>query len=100
MQGDHKKLIREMGAASNVLLKNSGVLPLDTKKVKSIALVGSDIKNGASAVNNATSCADHGCSDGHLAQGWVSNQTKSQRMSNVSNLLAFTRDLVLLISPI
>lgn len=48
MQADHKKLVREMGAASNVLLKNSGVLPLDTKKVKSVALVGSDIKNGAS----------------------------------------------------
>ncbi|KAI8639283.1 glycoside hydrolase superfamily [Parasitella parasitica] len=72
VQADHKKLVRSMGAASNVLLKNSGVLPLDTKKVKSIALVGSDIKNGASAINDATTCADHGCSDGHLAQGWGS----------------------------
>ncbi|CAO0795662.1 unnamed protein product [Mucor circinelloides] len=72
VQANHKKLVREMGAASNVLLKNSGVLPLDTKKVKSVALVGSDIKNGASAVNDATTCADHGCSDGHLAQGWGS----------------------------
>ena len=46
VQADHKKLVRSMGAASNVLLKNSGVLPL-SKNVKSVALIGSDIKNGA-----------------------------------------------------
>lgn len=45
VQGDHKKLIREMGAASSVLLKNSGILPL-SDKVKSVALIGSNIKAG------------------------------------------------------
>lgn len=43
VQKNHKKLVREMGAASTVLLKNSGILPLG-KSIKSIALVGSDIK--------------------------------------------------------
>lgn len=43
VQRNHKKIVREIAAASTVLLKNSGILPLD-KKVKSIALVGSDIK--------------------------------------------------------
>lgn len=46
VQRDHKKLARSMAAASNVLLKNSGILPL-SKKVQSIALVGSGIKVSA-----------------------------------------------------
>ncbi|CAO0790070.1 unnamed protein product [Mucor circinelloides] len=71
VQADHKKLVREMGAASSVLLKNSGILPL-SNKVKSVALIGSDIKAGPAAVNNDTICADHGCDIGHLAQGWGS----------------------------
>ncbi|KAL9550982.1 hypothetical protein MBANPS3_004484 [Mucor bainieri] len=71
VQADHKKLVREMGAASSVLLKNSGILPL-SDKVKSVALIGSDIKNGPAAVNDATICSDHKCDIGHLAQGWGS----------------------------
>jgi beta-glucosidase len=44
VQADHGKLVRELGAASTVLLKNTeGVLPL-SKSTKTIALVGSDIK--------------------------------------------------------
>lgn len=43
VQANHKVLVREMGAASSVLLKNSGILPL-SKKVRSIAVIGSDSK--------------------------------------------------------
>ncbi|KAJ7702117.1 glycoside hydrolase superfamily [Mycena olivaceomarginata] len=43
VQADHFKLIREIGAASTVLLKNTGnALPLRVKNLKRIAIVGSD----------------------------------------------------------
>ncbi|KAI8086821.1 glycoside hydrolase superfamily [Gilbertella persicaria] len=69
VQGDHYKLAREMAAASTVLLKNDGVLPIDKKKIKSAALIGSGIKKNPNGIN---SCEDHGCLIGHLAQGWGS----------------------------
>ncbi|KAG8812312.1 hypothetical protein FRC17_002082, partial [Serendipita sp. 399] len=67
VQGDHASLIRQIGAASHVLLKNSGTLPL--KKPRSIAIIGSD-----AAVNPAgpNACADRGCNIGTLAMGWGS----------------------------
>ncbi|KAI9356591.1 glycoside hydrolase family 3 protein [Zopfochytrium polystomum] len=41
VQGDHKKVIRDVGAASAILLKNAdGVLPVTSKKYKTIALIG------------------------------------------------------------
>ena len=43
VQADHYKLVREMGAASTVLLKNDGILPV--KSVKSVAFIGSDAAN-------------------------------------------------------
>ncbi|KAG1433905.1 hypothetical protein G6F56_014476 [Rhizopus delemar] len=43
VQADHYKLVREMGAASSVLLKNDGILPV--KSVKSLAFIGSDAAN-------------------------------------------------------
>jgi beta-glucosidase len=43
VQSDHYKLVREMGAASTVLLKNDGILPL--KSLKSVAFIGSDAAN-------------------------------------------------------
>ena len=57
VQADHKNLIRQIGAASTVLLKNkNSALPL--KKPRTLALVGSD-----AAVNPAgpNACADRGC---------------------------------------
>ncbi|KAI7901875.1 glycoside hydrolase superfamily [Cokeromyces recurvatus] len=68
VQADHGKLVREMGAASCVLLKNSGILPI-SNKVKKIALIGSDSKVNPDGPNG---CVDHGCNIGHLAQGWGS----------------------------
>lgn len=43
VQDDHATLIREMGAASTVLLTNKdSILPLNAKKLKSVAIIGSD----------------------------------------------------------
>jgi beta-glucosidase len=70
VQADHGKLVRELGAASNVLLKNTkGALPINPKKVKKIAVIGSDAGPDPNGLN---SCEDHGCSSGTLAQGWGS----------------------------
>ncbi|KII93354.1 glycoside hydrolase family 3 protein [Plicaturopsis crispa FD-325 SS-3] len=68
VQDDHKVIIREMGAASTVLLKNKGnVLPLH--KPRSIAVVG----NGAGPnPNGPNSCVDRSCDSGVLAIGWGS----------------------------
>ncbi|PVG04672.1 putative beta-glucosidase [Serendipita vermifera] len=67
VQDNHAALIRQIGAASIVLLKNSGSLPL--KKPHSIAIIGSD-----AAVNPAgpNACGDRGCNTGTLAMGWGS----------------------------
>ncbi|KAG2233832.1 glycoside hydrolase superfamily [Thamnidium elegans] len=72
VQSNHKKLVREMGAASNVLLKNvKNTLPIDPKKVKKIAVIGSDSITDPKLFN----CADHGCTGYTLAQGWGSGTT-------------------------
>ncbi|CEP07730.1 hypothetical protein [Parasitella parasitica] len=70
VQANHKALVREIGAASTVLLKNAGsVLPIDPKKTRKIAIIGSDAGPDPYGLN---SCASHGCSNGTLAQGWGS----------------------------
>ncbi|KAI8365644.1 glycoside hydrolase superfamily [Choanephora cucurbitarum] len=68
VQSNHKKLVREMGAASTVLLKNEGVLPINSKKAGKIAIIGSDAGPNPYVLN----CVEHGCSNGTLAQGWGS----------------------------
>ena len=68
VQGDHAALIREIGGASTVLLKNTnGVLPLG--KPKSIAIIGEDAHANPAGPN---SCSDRGCDTGTLAMGWGS----------------------------
>ncbi|KAJ7603998.1 glycoside hydrolase family 3 protein [Mycena polygramma] len=68
VQEDHCKVVREIGAASTVLLKNTnGALPL--KKPRSIVLVGSDAGPGKYGPNEF---ADQGGVDGILAMGWGS----------------------------
>ncbi|GAA5804054.1 hypothetical protein HPULCUR_009540 [Helicostylum pulchrum] len=69
VQEDHHKLVREMGAASNVLLKNvKNTLPINPKELKKVAIIGSD-----SAVDpKAFNCDMHACTNTHLAQGWGS----------------------------
>ncbi|KAG9217670.1 hypothetical protein CCMSSC00406_0003641 [Pleurotus cornucopiae] len=68
VQDDHGDLVREMGAASTVLLKNvRGALPL--KKPRSLVLVGSDAGPGVIGPNHFS---DQGGVDGVLAMGWGS----------------------------
>ncbi|KAJ7119502.1 glycoside hydrolase family 3 protein [Mycena epipterygia] len=68
VQEDHYKVVREIGAASTVLLKNTGAaLPL--KKPRSIVLIGSDAGPGKIGPNEF---ADQGGVDGILAMGWGS----------------------------
>jgi beta-glucosidase len=69
-QYDHAKIIREVGAASNVLLKHEGkVLPLNAKKLTRIGVFGTD----SGAPPGGPNCPDRGCdSGGTLAMGWGS----------------------------
>jgi len=65
VQDDHAKLIREIGGASTVLLKNTGnVLPL--KKPKTVAVIGEDAHDNPGGPN---ACGDRGCNIGTLAMG-------------------------------
>ncbi|KDR78187.1 hypothetical protein GALMADRAFT_94735 [Galerina marginata CBS 339.88] len=69
VQDDHFQLVRELGAASAVLLKNEkGALPLG-KKDRSIVLIGSGAGPGKAGPNEFS---DQGGSDGVLAMGWGS----------------------------
>jgi beta-glucosidase len=72
----HEKLVRDLGSASVVLLKNeNGALPLGGNSVnggkaeRDIVLVGSDAGPGRMGPNQF---ADQGGSDGILAMGWGS----------------------------
>ncbi|KAH0524204.1 hypothetical protein TsFJ059_006738 [Trichoderma semiorbis] len=75
VQANHKKLIRQIGGASTVLLKNTKkALPL--KKPLSIAVIGNDAHDNPAGPN---ACSDRGCSNvknGYpiwtLAMGWGS----------------------------
>jgi len=63
VQGDHAALIREIGGASTVLLKNTNnTLPLN--KPKSVAIIGEDAHDNPGGPN---SCGDRGCDIGTLA---------------------------------
>lgn len=70
VQGNHKNVIREVGAASNVLLKNENkALPLKLNNIRHVGIFGTD----AGAPPNGPNCQDRGCdSGGTLAMGWGS----------------------------
>ncbi|KAG6908119.1 hypothetical protein DXG01_006088 [Tephrocybe rancida] len=66
VQDDHYKVVREIGAASTVLLKNErGALPL--KRPRNIFLAGSDA--GPARVAGPNEFRDQGGNDGILAMG-------------------------------
>ncbi|KAI1486125.1 glycoside hydrolase family 3 protein [Biscogniauxia mediterranea] len=67
VQGDHGELIREIGAKSTVLLKNTGSLPLN--KPKFLAVIGEDAGPNPLGPNG---CSDRNCNMGTLAMGWGS----------------------------
>jgi beta-glucosidase len=98
VQGDHAIIIRTIGAASTVLLKNDGqTLPL--KSPKSIAIIGS---GAGPNPNGPNSCTDRTCDSGVLAMGWgsgtanfpylvtpldaITNRSKSDNTSTISSL--------------
>ena len=66
---EHGNLIREIGSASTVLLKNTNnALPL-TGKEKFTAVFGEDAGGNPSGPNG---CPDRGCDNGTLGMGWGS----------------------------
>lgn len=68
VMANHSQVVREIGAASIVLLKNvNGALPLN--KPRSLALLGSDAGPGRAGANEFS---DQGGTDGILAMGWGS----------------------------
>lgn len=69
VRDEHSTLIRQIGAASTVLLKNTNnVLPL-TGREKFTAIFGSDAGDSPLGPNG---CDDRGCDNGTLASGWGS----------------------------
>ncbi|TIA90228.1 hypothetical protein E3P81_02560 [Wallemia ichthyophaga] len=70
---DHADLIKEIGSASTVLLKNDGALPLNGDSLGAIAVVGDDAGPAAKGPNG---CVDQACVDGTLAMGWGSGAVK------------------------
>ncbi|EEB93350.1 hypothetical protein MPER_08002 [Moniliophthora perniciosa FA553] len=73
VQDDHAELVRTIGAASTVLLKNeNGALPL-TGKERSIFLAGSDA--GPPSIGPNRFANQQGLEDGVLAMGWGSGTT-------------------------
>ncbi|KAL2373901.1 beta-glucosidase A [Blastomyces gilchristii SLH14081] len=64
----HANIIRQVGAASVVLLKNTGSLPL-TGLEKTTAVIGEDAGPNLLGPNG---CPDRGCDKGTLAMGWGS----------------------------
>jgi hypothetical protein len=94
VQADHKDIIRQIGGASTVLLKNNNVLPLN--KPKSIAVIGNDAHDNPDGPN---ACSDRGCSNvpnGYpiwtLAMGWGSGTTNFPYL--ISPITALTAQAV------
>jgi hypothetical protein len=72
VEDDHWKIVREVGAASTVLLKNTNnALPFKSGKdsLRSLAIIGNDAGPGRAGPNQFS---DQGGSDGTLAMGWGS----------------------------
>ncbi|KAI8459186.1 beta glucosidase precursor [Phakopsora pachyrhizi] len=89
---DHSSLIREIGAASTILLKNlNHTLPLmSPKSLKSIAILGEDAGHNPKGPN---ACKDRGCNDGTLAVGWGSGTADFPYLiTPVDAITAFVKD--------
>ncbi|OSD03878.1 glycoside hydrolase family 3 protein [Trametes coccinea BRFM310] len=72
VQADHYKVVREIGSAGAVLLKNvAGALPLKTPR--SIAVIGND---SGPSTRGPNGYSDRGGDDGTLAMGWGSGTTQ------------------------
>ena len=72
VQAEHYKVVRDIGAASAILLKNvKNALPL--KKPKSVVLIGND---AGPALHGPNGIGDRGGDDGILGMGWGSGTTE------------------------
>ncbi|KAI5450513.1 hypothetical protein NCC49_002970 [Naganishia albida] len=72
VQDDHADIVRKVGAASTILLKNeNNTLPL--RKPRTIALLGSD---AGPPIRGPNGYPDRGGVDGTLAMGWGSGTTE------------------------
>lgn len=71
VRGQHAQLIRRLGSASTVLLKNDGALPL-TGAEDFVAILGEDAGSNSEGVNG---CEDRSCDNGTLAMGWGSGSS-------------------------
>lgn len=70
VQDDHADIVRKVGAASTILLKNeNNTLPL--RKPRTIALLGSD---AGPPIRGPNGYPDRGGVDGTLAMGWGSGR--------------------------
>lgn len=100
VQDDHAALIREIGAKSTVLLKNTkGALPL--KNPKSIAIIGEDAHDNPGGPN---ACGDRGCNIGTLAMVCFPFFQLSKKFTNHTTLFqgwgSGTANFPYLISPV
>lgn len=78
VQGDHATLIRTIGAASTVLLKNkNSTLPLKTPST--IGVVGNDAGPNSQGING---CSDRSCDNGILGVGWGSGTAEYPYLIN------------------
>ena len=63
VQENHLELVREMGAAAAVLLRNEDeILPLSADTITKISLIGS---NAGPIPQGLNGCADQSCAKGH-----------------------------------
>ncbi|KAL2278160.1 hypothetical protein FJTKL_14958 [Diaporthe vaccinii] len=69
---NHSAIVREIGAASTVLLKNSGVLPL--KGTEQLTTVFGE--DAGPNLNGPNGCSDRGCDNGTLGMAWGSGSTE------------------------
>jgi beta-glucosidase-like glycosyl hydrolase len=88
VQDSHFKLVRELGAASTVLLKNkNGALPLGEHAAKpaerSLVLIGSDAGPGRMGPNEFSD--QGGVITGTLAMGWGSGTANFTYLITVSH---------------
>ncbi|ODM23820.1 putative beta-glucosidase A [Aspergillus cristatus] len=72
VQRNHSEIIREIGEASTVLLKNKGALPL-TGDEGVVGILGEDAGSNPQGANG---CEDRGCDKGTLAMAWGSGSAE------------------------
>ncbi|KAK4703614.1 beta-glucosidase, partial [Phenoliferia sp. Uapishka_3] len=99
VQADHAKLIREIGAASTVMLKNERfTLPLAACDYKRYGIFGSDAGQNPDGPN---SCVDRGCDSGTLAMGWGSGSANfPYRTSVIPSCSTFTHASLTVVDPL